>query len=433
MYKATGIALLFLLLAGPVTLKAQSGDVWSGGTMYSNFGFGLPFDFTSTYADGMGINGVAMSDPRIASSANPAEWATTIFTNISGAFEMRGYDTKSGSDVASFMQYQAGPFNAVFPVKRERIGISFSVTPMSSSRFVSENRYVLENNLNHAREDLFYTVENRGGGGLNRIETGIGIRIGRSLSVGYAPSLYIGSITRDQNVFFEDDRYRDTRLRGSTSHYGFGNRFGIRYMQRGLFREADRSVLAATVSLPVSFNSERSLESRLGVMDVTLNPASYYGSGQAKWPLMATAGIAHHFNRFFVMSGDVVYQNWSQYTNFDGVAEEAVKDRIRVGLGGQYLPFLGPQRSFFSRFVYRMGVSYDSGFLSFDGNDIDSFSLHMGIGIPSPAVAVNSSIDINAEVGIRGTDSFGLMQERFFAIKIAFNLSEFMFTQRLLQ
>ncbi len=379
----------------------------------------------------MGVHGVALHDTRVPSIANPAAWSRAIFTNVSGMFEISSYDATSLDTEYRSTQFQTGPFQVVMPITRDRLGITLSISPLTSSRFTLQNQYSLAPEENHSGNELRYVIENRGTGGINKIELGFGYRITRNFSVGYAPSLFLGNINRHQTVFFDNADYRPTNLRESTSHYGFGNRFGIYYQQRNAFRQNDRVIFGAMVSLPVNLVSERKLESRIDFNDVTIRPPSYYGDGEATYPLEASAGISYNPNPFIQISTDVLYQNWSDYTNFNGEAEEFLKDRIRVGLGGQFVPGRRDASGFLSNFIYRLGVSYDTGNLKLNNEDIETFTIHGGISIPSSRT--NSSIDINAEYGFRGTETAGLISERIFALKVSFNLSELMFIQRRLQ
>ncbi len=419
------------ILAAGICSPLNAQDIWKGGSAYSHFGLGTPHDFRSSYAYGMGVYGVALHDSRVPGIANPAAWSRAIFTNASGTFEISNYDASSRDTQYRSSEFHAGPFQVVMPVFRDRLGIALSVSPLTSSRYTLQNQYLLGPGENHSGGELQYVIENSGSGGINKIELGFGYRITNSFSIGYAPSLFLGSIKRTQSVFFDSPDYRPTNLQEFTSHYGFGNRFGIYFSQRNTFRQNDRFILGAMVSLPVNFVSERKLESRIDFSNVTIRPASDYGDGQATYPMEASAGFSYNPNPYFQISTDVLYQNWNDYTNFSGESEAFLKDRIRAGLGGQFVATRRDASSFWSNFVYRLGVSYDTGSLKLNNTDIETFTIHSGLSIPSSRT--NSSIDINAEYGFRGTESSGLISERVFALKLSFNLSELMFIQRRLQ
>lgn len=422
------VLFLFLVSLPLIPRALQANDIWRGGSVYSHYALGLPHDYRAPYADAMGVLGVAVHDNWLPSVANPALWSRAILTNASGAFEIHSYEASHRDVQASYTQFRAGPFQMVLPVKRDRIGIAFSVTPLTSSRFITESETVLSVDENHTGEELLYAFQSTGNGGMNRFEAGVGVRITDNLSAGYAPSLLLGVIRRDQIIMFDNLDYRPVNLRESTSHYGFGNRFGLYYTARSFFRETDRFSLGAVVSMPVNLVSSRSLKSRVDFQDVILRSEAEYGTGSVTYPAEGALGFSYSYNPFVMITGDVLFQNWENYTNFNGDPEGFLKNRWRAGLGGQYMAGRKGGSRFFSYFLYRMGVSYDTGSLRFSDNQIETLLLHAGIGIPSSRT--NSSIDINAEYGFRGTSSDGLISERIFAVKIAFNLSEIMFIQR---
>ncbi len=427
---AKSIPVLVILLAG-ISSTAKAQDVWRGGSAYSHFALGAPNDFRASYAKGMGVYGVALHDPTVPGISNPAIWSRAVFTNASGAFEISSYDATSRDTQYRSTQFHSGPFQVVMPLRRDRIGINLSLSPLTSSRFTTQRESLLAPDENHTGEELNYVTESKGNGGINRVELGIGYRLTSSLSVGYAPSLLIGNIRRDQTVFFDNPDYRPANLRETTSHYGFGNRFGLYFQQRNVFRQNDRVTLGAMISLPVNLVSERKLESRINLNDVTIRPPSDYGDGQVVYPMEASAGFSYNPNPFLQFTSDVLYQNWSGYSNFQGDSEAFLKDRIRLGLGGQFIAARRDASGFLSNLIYRLGVSYDTGNLKLNDKDIETFTIHGGISIPSSRS--NSSIDINAEYGFRGTESAGLISERVFGLSLSFNLSELMFVQRRLQ
>ncbi len=424
------IPALVILLTG-ICSPAEAQDVWRGGSAYSHFALGSPNDFRASYAKGMGVYGVALHDARVPGISNPAVWSRAVFTNASGAFEISSFDATSPETQYRSTQFHSGPFQVVMPLMRDRLGINLSLSPLTSSRFTMQNSYQLAPEENHTGEELNYVVENRGNGGINRVELGVGYRLTSSLSIGYAPSLLIGNIRRDQTVFFDNVDYRSSNLRETTSHYGFGNRFGIYFQQRNAFRQNDRITLGAMVSLPVNLVSERKLESRIDFDDVIIRPPSDYGDGQVVYPMEASAGFSYNPSPFIQITSDVLYQNWSDYSNFSGESEAFLKDRVRLGLGGQFIAARRDASGFLSNLIYRLGVSYDTGNLKLNDKEIETFTIHGGISIPSSRT--NSSIDINAEYGFRGTQSAGLISERVFGLTLSFNLSELMFIQRRLQ
>ncbi|MDI6401794.1 hypothetical protein QLX67_07300 [Balneolaceae bacterium ANBcel3] len=433
MKSANTISIFFLFLVAVMMVPGQAtaGDIWRGGSLYARFGAGLPHDTNAGFADGMGVYGVAIFESRHTNNANPAIWSRSLVSNASGLFEINSFQSTLGEEKTSVTQYQAGSFQLVLPVKRDRVGISLSISPLTSLRYQTFSDHAVSADQNHALEEIPYTTENTGSGGLNRLELGIGVRLTSSISVGYAPSLILGVLRHDQFVDFDHVDYRSLELRGRESHYGFGNRFGLFIQDDNVFGNNDRLSFGATVNLPVTLSSEKTLRSRVRGIEFDVHPDSYFGDGNAKLPMEIGAGFAYYFNPRFLVSSDILYQNWEEYRNYYGDQETYYKDRIRVGAGTQLIPGGRDASRFFSRFIYRLGVSYDTGHITLNDKNIESFRIHAGLGVPSSRT--RSSFDISAEYGFMGTSKADLARERVFSLKVSFNLSELMFMQRLLQ
>ncbi len=102
-----------------------------------------------------------------------------------------------------------------------------------------------------------------------------------------------------------------------------------------------------------------------------------------------------------------------------------MSDRYRLGLGTQYHPYQLGSEKFLSKFKYSAGVTYDTGHLTIDNQNIETLWFSAGLGILSPRS--RSSVDVSFRYGLRGTTSANLVQERIWAINLSVNLAELMF------
>jgi hypothetical protein len=142
-------------------------------------------------------------------------------------------------------------------------------------------------------------------------------------------------------------------------------------------------------------------------------------------------GLTYNFNPYLLLAGEILYQNWEEYKNFEGQTESFLKDRTKYSFGLQFDARRRGESGFLNNFVYRLGTSYDDGHIMLNNTDIETVMFSAGIGIPSPYFG--STIDLSFDYGIRGTKSNDLVRERIFSIRASFNLSEIMFLQRRLQ
>ncbi|MEX0929365.1 MAG: hypothetical protein WD266_11380 [Balneolales bacterium] len=425
MKKALFIALTCFSLS--TSLQAQDSESQlNTGSVYSYLGLGLPVDYASSLAGSMGLQGVALQDYRLNNLSNPALWSQGIYTNVNGGFSLRAFDATDNLGSRRNSLLQVSQFQLVLPVKRERIGVSLSLAPITESRFQTAQDVVIPADQNNSGSPLEYRVNTSGTGGLNRLELGVGIRIARGLTFGYAPSFIFGVLENTTTYNFEDQNFSNINFTKINSNYGFGNRFGLYFNRYSLFGENDQLAFGATFNLPVNLDSESKVESDIGSANIDLITAGEFGDQDVKMPMEAALGFGYHFNQQWLVSSDVLYQNWSEY---QGRNEEMFTDRFKVGFGTQYA---AARRSspggFFSRFNYRAGASFDTGSLEIDETEIQTYMLTAGIGIPSRGTG--SSIDINFDFGFRGTEASDLIAEKIYGIRLSFNLSELMFLQR---
>lgn len=419
------LLLAALLFAGPAGAQDQ---LMKEGSTYSFFGVGEPNDFRSSYAEGMGLSGIAMHHSRINNMANPAIWGHSLYTNASGTFLLRGIESTDRNGEETVSQFAIGQFQLLLPLSREQVGASVSLMPLTRSSYRKVRETVLPADRNNSGEELRYTMQSTGMGGLSRLEVGFGWRITDGIAVGYAPSLIFGTLEQDMLLEFEDLAYRPLNQTRYTSSTGMGNRFGLYLTGSDWFTDDDHVSLGMTYNLPADLSTTRELESDIGGREVMLRDSDFYGERTTRLPEKAGLGLAYVPGIPLTVSTDAVYERWGEFETFSGSDGAAFQDRIRGGFGLEYRAVEREEGGFFSNFIYRAGLTLDSGNLKIGGHRIDEYRLNAGIGIPSRQTG--SSIDFTMQYGSRGMVADDLVQEEIFSLRVSFNLSELMFLQR---
>jgi hypothetical protein len=418
--------ILILLCAVATSLNAQ--NEYNDGSVYSYLGVGSPIDFRSSQGAGMGLSGVAISNRLSGNISNPALWSSTYFTLANGGIIFNYYNAKDDFANAERSNLSVNHFQVQLPLLRESLGLSISLHPVTESRFsISQDSEYLRPQT-APQDTIRYNVFNRGDGGLNRLELGLGYRINKNFSVGYAGSVVFGVQKNVSQVSFYTPGYAVTTENQKNSAIGMGNRFGVHTQFTRLFSNNDLFALGATVSLPVNLKSTREVTVNIGSRDVDLSNIT---SNDASLPLEYNVGLAYYVNQYLLLSAESLVQNWSDYKNFAGFNEDFLTDRVKLGFGFEYAAIRRPESSLFTSFIYRGGVSFDSGHLELNNQQIQTMLFTVGLGIP--ALASGSSIDVNFDFGLRGTTSHELVREKIYAVRVTFNLSEIMFLQRRLQ
>ena len=426
---------LVLTVATTAFGQLQPKNKLRSGSVYSYLGVGQPIDYRASYADGMGLNGVAIYDDFSASLANPAFWGRTYFSQATGGLSLNNYNARDYSGRSKNSELTANLFQAVFPLVRNKLGFSLSLSPISRMSFMTYQQTTLPPGMSNAGDSLLYAEQNRGDGGLNRLELGFGYSFGKHLSIGYAPSLVFGPINNHLSILYGSPDYQPIVYDVETKNRGFGNRFGIFYRSSHIFNSHDNLDIGGQVSLPVNLRSRRSIKSDKsvgnGTKTVIIKSEDEFGAGNIRMPMEVTGGLTYSPNNKWQVGSEVLYQQWSDYQNYYKQPENYMSDRYKFAVGTRFLPQQGNINTFFSRFKYNAGVSYDSGYLKLQGQNIETLMFSAGLGILSPKSL--SSVDINFHFGIRGTKANNLVKEQIWGVKISLNLAERMFYRPKLQ
>lgn len=407
-------------------------DKLTSGSIYSSIGLGTPVDHRASYASGMGLVGYSLYDSYAPSLANPALWGRNVLTQATSGVNLFRYNAKDRSSSTKNAHLSLSMFQMVFPLKKDKVSLSVSLHPLTQTSFTAFKQVTLPPSKNAGRDSLTYGIENHGSGGLNRLELGAGWKISEHLSVGYAGSYIFGPVENERSVYFSSNEYRQIRLTQTTTHHGFGNRFGVLVSPVNVFSSNDRMNIGLTASLPVNLKTDRFVESDKQVANrirtVTIARTSAI---TAELPMKFGGGINYQPNSLWDISGEVKYENWSATNRFADQQSRAIVDRYRVGMGARYKPYFQDVSTFWSRFKYNFGVTYDTGYLKLQGNRVETVKFSAGLGILSPDT--RSSVDLNFHYGLRGTTTSGLVRERIWGFRMSFNLAELMFFRRKLQ
>ncbi len=417
--------------------QAQNEDKANSGSFYSGFGFGSPADAYSPHTMGMGLTGISVYSGFSPNSANPAQWGLSGYTQGALSVSFLNHHARDRFDSSQRSLFAFENFHAVFPVVRNRMGVSFKFTPVTQSNFqrLTEGSFQPVDNFDDL-EEVEYAARTQGSGGVNRFEAGFGYRLFNNVSFGYSTGIYLLSQNQEVTSVFSDQNYRPVTYNRDIEGYAVGHRFGLFASTGNVFGSDDQFSLGASMTLPVTIDADRSVTSfrtidgQRTLIRLDQDEAS---SGTVKLPLEINAGLTYNFNRYVDVTTEILLQNWgdAEYS-YNPTQEAFYKDRMRAGFGLQYHPYRAEQRGgFFSNFRYSLGSSYDTGHLNINGEDINTLFLNAGIGLISRQSA--SSIDLSFHYGIRGTETAELVKENIWGFKLSLNLAEIMFVRQRFQ
>lgn len=428
MFKRIYITALLLLCPAILFAQVIEPDRVRTGSFYSSFGIGAPADAYSPYSVGMGLSGVSVINQTSPSLGNPSHWGFLGITQAQISAGLTNFEASDGVSSASHSLLAIESFQFSLPLLQERLGASIVFQPVTRSDFTRINTYSTSGDL---FDPIDYGVNTVGTGGINKAEIGFGYKLFDNFSIGYAASVYLLTLREEAITAFSESQFRSNRMVETTTGNSLGHRFGATLLLEEAFRTNDQIIIGSSLNLPVSIETDRSIKTFREVegqqREVELNEQSSDRAGNVKFPLEFNFGITYYFNNLNSLTSELQYQNWDEAEySYSAEREGYYSDRFKVGVGYQHHAYQRQQaQGFFSDLRYSVGASYDQGFLTISGNDIETYSFHAGIAVPSPTS--RSSIDLSFNYGIRGTESENLVKENIWGFKLSLNLAEFMF------
>ena len=421
--RASRTALAFLLT---VTLAPSvSAQFVTDGSIYSRFGIGELRQSATSQAAAMGGGGTAFRGALYTNFANPAAYGDLVLTSLAAGVN---YQTVSARDALdnhgrlssgnlSFLQFS-------LPLKAQKLGIGATFAPYSVSRY----RVRVSSAVQLPSDTTAYTIDYGGSGGLQQATFAVGYTINSHVSVGATGMGLFGAIEESQETNFENASYTRSILSSSTRLRGFSGSVGVLGSAKNLLRENDRVTVGMTYSFPVNLQADRVLTSGDPQERDTLNSAI---TGDLSIPSSLAIGLHYRASSHVSVIADVLSQRWSGFSStvtLPGYVPDAagnnIRDRVRLSGGVEWLPAGNDALAgYAARIAYRFGVFYDQSYISPSASmAIDAIGATGGLSLPT--LVPGTRIDINLEVGQRGTTDNGLVKDRFFKIGLNVNVGE---------
>ena len=427
-----------VLMAVPLSAVAQSaGD----GTVYSRFGVGELRSPSSLQAQPLGGSGTALRSLNYVSLSNPALWSDQELTRFSIS---ANYQETSVEDAAGqTSRTVAGTLEGVhfsFPIYERTLGFAVGFQPVTRTNY----RLVVPgtHEFGSPPETTDFERDFDGRGGLQEITGGLGYRINDAFSIGASANFIFGIIEETQRTNFATTEISTSELTDATRLRGVTGTVGALWSVDELLASNDNLSIGASVTLPANLSGTRTRTLGDGLDRDTLGTAA---DGSVDFPWRAKAGVSYQPDDRWIIALDGQFEPWSEFSSsFDETESgpgafpvggtDAVADRWRIGGGFEFLPAgESPQgEPFFSQLAYRLGGYAEQTYVKpTDTDQINVFAATGGISLPTGVAGTR--IDLNTEVGTRGTTDSNLVRDVFYSITIGVNIGERWFQERLLR
>jgi hypothetical protein len=308
------------------------------------------------------------------------------------------------------------------------LATSLGLTPWSDVGYQLEMTNAVENAGN------VYT-KYAGEGSLSRAFWGFAVEPVKNISIGVNANYMFGKLDRNvQNFFlgstsfYNNEKFESLRLRDF--NLGLG-------LQATLPLKNNQSVTVAGIWEQPSYtgfyseirNSYISIPtgSSTNVSDSKQDTIDFQNKIPVDFPLTFGVGISYVKEDVWEINADYYHQAWSK-VNLPGGGNDVLTDLDKFAVGAEWIPDRFSIRSYLNRIAYRAGLSYENSYLIFDNQQINDFGISFGVGLP--VYRSNSTVNISAEFGRRGTKKNNLILENYARLNLSVNLYDFWFIQR---
>lgn len=425
---AVTILLTAFLFAAADRSAAQGS---SDGSLYSRFGIGELQAFSSAQGEALGHSGFALHSLNYLNVSNPGTWADQVLTRASAGFTYQNIRISDDSEATS--RLASGFLNGVqfgIPVLQRKLGLALAFVPYSRVGYSVVNQGTITPDRPEA-DTVGYVVNFSGSGGLQQIVGGLGYRFNQNFSAGMSLNAIFGIIENGRRTSFIESTagsaYLDANLETSTRLHGFTATLGAFGSVQHLLREDDFISVGAALTLPAGLTGERVNTLGESLDRDTLGAAI---DGDVDLPWRAGLGLSYHPDGRWTFSAGGEYAPWTEFRStfsFPGYEPgdpTPLSDRLQLGAGVEFLPAGSDLlASYVARVGYRLGFSYDQSYIS-PNADTGLNTAAVTTGLSLPTMMSGTRLDINLQVGTRGTTDGDLVRDVFYRLSASVNIGE---------
>ena len=431
------------------------------GSPYSRYGIGDISNPGTGHNVAMGGTSVAESTPMYVNTVNPA--CNTNLPLQRFVFDV-GFDvkyneiksaTESEKTSKATFKYLVGGFAA-----KPWWYFSFSMKPYSAMGYsVSsiDSSHVMQ--LNGTDYKFGYRNSFDGKGGLNKVSLATAFKFFKVFSIGFTGSVLFGDIERTQKSYISRSGYviNGTTYPYTSSYYmsnkrviyGMQGDMGLRFEKRfRSHKDTLRDALRISVGAVFSSNAKLNARNEIFVEDYHTYYSYYYNGTNyytAKADTIANdtiskskvsipkgfgIGASVEIAEKFTINADYQTQEWGSFQLPDDASKTKFRNSEYMGFGLQFIEDRYSSKRY-RQFIYRVGAYKQKTYLELDGHGIDDKGVTFGIGVPVGRGQL--LLNINCQIGTRGTTEHNLYKEKYFLVHFNATLHDAWFIKRKFQ
>lgn len=425
------IFLLTVFLIVSVCASAQDGT-YGAYSPYSIYGIGDLSKEGTAFNKSMGGVGIATRNRRFINYLNPA--AVTARDTL--AF-MADFGLQQGNKVfrqgdirSAHNTFNIYDFVMSFPIYKSS-AFMVGITPFSDMgydfSYVEKDSQIIGNTGNISYDSF-------GTGSVYQVFAGAGVTFWKRLSLGAEAIYYFGNMDKVTNTDFSNTSYRSLNTGSDLMVRGLTGKFGLQYEQK---IGNDISVtLGATYRLGTNmkgYATNYRYANQSSVTDTLKYNVDTLARSGVRFGDELGVGIAVKGGEKWTAEFNYLRSDWrnSGFDRTEGFAvsggsvfSSTVSQSFRAGF--EFVPNRNDIRYYLRRCSYRAGVYYDQAYYKFDGNNVNSMGITLGITLP--VFRWYNGITLGVDIGQRAsTKNPDMIRERYANFVIGFNIHDIWF------
>lgn len=416
MKKIIPLYLLLLLFSWQVSGQNNTG------TPYSMYGIGLLQDNYGPYTSLGGVS-AAMRDNNNINFLNPASYTALDSNRFYFQFGITGeyVHIATHQESSSYRVAQNASLNMAFRIYKNL----FTSLGFNQRSDIGYDLYYYK--MINGSDNEYYNQQISGEGGLNDFYLGLAYRFG-NLSLGVNSSLVFGNIEKRVNLIplISDSYYINSRNKIAVFDAIFtaGIQYGITLSPK------------SKLTLGTAFNFSSKMNARKDLESYKVN-TSTQGSetlddeklhnGNISYPFRITGGFAYDYKDKWTVAGDYTFQEMSSYKEFG--EDQQYNDYHKAAIGVSLLP-ARYGRFWWQRNKYNLGAYAVRSQIELNNVHINTYGVTFGTQIPVYISNRELLLGVAFDLGMRGTEKNGLIQEKYAKIRLNIAFKEGWFMKR---
>ena len=431
--KIEKLIILAVFLIVSLTVSAQDGT-YGAYSPYSIYGIGDISKEGTAYNKSMGGTGIANRNRKFINYLNPAAVTARDSLSFMADFGLVQSNTVfSQNDIKSgHNTFNIYDFIMTFPIYRSS-AFMVGLTPYSDVGYdfssIEKDPAIIGNTGN-------ISYDSYGTGSVYQAFIGAGVTFWKRLSLGAEAIYYFGNIDKVTKMDYTDASYRSLNSGNELTVRGLTGKFGLQYEQK---LGGDVSmIVGATYKMGTKmkgYSTSYRYATQSSVTDSLKHTVDTLGARNIRFADEIGVGISIKGGEKWTAEFDYLRSNWtnSGFEKVPGFAingdsgasmfTSTVSQSFRAGF--EFIPNRNDIRYYLKTCSYRVGVYYDQAYYKFDGNNVNSLGITLGMTLP--VYQWHNGISVGLDMGQRASARNNMVRERYATFVIGFNIHDIWF------